>query len=215
MNQAVQKSYYTPHQEYFLDICRLAFREGTSDIHIEASAFGYSIRFRVDGVLKEAAKIEWPRGRQFFADNRVLMGFNSFILGAPQDCRFSHPNEKVDFRASIMPMKYGEKAVLRLLERGKEFSLDKYPLYDDAKMLLSRAILKKQGLIIISGPTGSGKTTLLYSAIGSLNRKILNISTIEDPIEYELAGLNQSEVNIEKGMSFQTGLRALMRKIPA
>jgi len=205
---------YTPHQHHFLDICRFAYLNGASDIHFEPNHQGCCIRIRVDGILNEIKSINRSTFKQFHTDSRMLIGFDPHILGSPQDARFSHPEEMVDFRANLMPVKYGEKIVLRLLERGKDFHLDNYPLYEGPKQSLEKSIQKKQGLIIVSGPTGSGKSTLLYSALGSLNRKTLNISTIEDPIEYELEGLNQTEVDKENGLTFDTGLRALMRQDP-
>lgn len=207
-------SKFTPHQEHFLDICRFAFANGASDIHFEPSMPGIKIRNRIDGMLKTLKILNWDIGRLFLEDTRMLLGFDPHTIGAPQDSRFSHPFIKADFRANLMPVKYGEKIVLRVLERDKDFHLENYPLEESPKKYLLNCLQKKQGLIIVSGPTGSGKSTLLYSALGSLDRKSLNICTIEDPIEYELDGINQAEIDTENNLTFATALRAYMRQDP-
>lgn len=204
----------TPHQEAMIDIGRVAFRKDASDIHIEPTRDGTIVRLRIDGTLKQIQKIDGESSSLFIEQVKQLLGFDMGTLGMPQDSRWSHPDEMVDFRCNIFPIIHGEKLCLRLLERDKKFSLESYPLFDEPKSDLFRLINKKSGLIIVSGPTGSGKSTLLYSVLGSIDREKLNVNTVEDPIEYELEGLNQSGVDKKKGYGFADALRALMRQDP-
>ena len=205
----------TPHQTALLDICAYAFARGASDIHIEPVSEGICIRQRVDGSMQTVRHITHSKGACLFAEQiKHLLGFNMATAGVPQDARWAHPEEQLDVRCNLMPTRYGEKICLRLLERGKNFSLTTYQLEEETKATLSRLLNKKTGLIVVSGPTGSGKSTLLYSALGSLDRAKLNICTIEDPIEYELAGINQTAVMPHKNFHFASALRALMRQDP-
>ena len=205
----------TPHQTALLDICTFAFTRGASDIHIEPAGEGIRIRQRIDGNMQPVRHIARGEGACLFAEqSKHLLGFNMAMSGLPQDARWSHPEELLDVRANLIPTRYGEKICLRLLERGKDFSLDTYQLTTEAKNTLLRLLHKKAGLIVVSGPTGSGKSTLLYSALGSLDCAKLNICTVEDPIEYELAGINQTAVVPHKKFSFASALRALMRQDP-
>lgn len=205
---------YTPHQEAMIDIGRIAFLKGASDIHVEPSKYETDIRLRIDGSLKSFQKISRENVELFTEQVKQLLSFDMSVLGMPQDSRWSHPEENIDFRCNLLPTIHGEKICLRLLEREKDFSLERYPLPMAPKQDLSRLMTKKSGLIIVSGPTGSGKSTLLYSILGSLDRKKLNVNTIEDPIEYELSNLNQSQIKNKKGYGFSEALRALMRQDP-
>ncbi len=204
----------TPHQAALLDICSYAFTHGASDIHIEPTANGICIRQRIDGTLHKIKEVAGDDRALFAEHTKQLLGFNMTVVGVPQDARWAHPEEKLDLRGNLMPTRYGEKICLRLLERGKDFSLTTYPLEAEAKAILQRLINKKAGLIVVSGPTGSGKSTLLYSILGSLDRVELNVCTVEDPIEYELAGINQTAIEPRKSFSFAAALRALMRQDP-
>jgi type II secretory ATPase GspE/PulE/Tfp pilus assembly ATPase PilB-like protein len=197
-----------------IDICSFAFIHGASDIHVEPQKEGITVRLRIDGQLRIIHRVEECNATLFAEQTKHLFGFNMAIAGVPQDTSWSHPEEPVDCRCNLIPVKYGEKICLRLLERGKNFSLPSYPLDLGAKEDLLRLIKKKAGLIIVSGPTGSGKSTLLYSILGSLDRDQLNIMTVEDPVEYELRGLNQTPINRKKGFGFAEALRALMRQDP-
>jgi type IV pilus assembly protein PilB len=135
----------------------------------------------------------------------------------PQDGRFKIQvqDEKLSFRVSIIPVYDGEKIVMRLLHEGqKPLSLDELGFLTTQKKLLETAMQKPHGMILVTGPTGSGKTTTLYSVLGMLNKPEVNISTIEDPIEYHVAGINQSQVNTRAGFSFASGLRAFLRQDP-
>lgn len=204
----------THHQEALVDLCRYAFVHGASDIHIEPGSQHTRIRIRVDGTLRQIRSLDRDVSPLFLEQAKQMLGFNMAISGVAQDAAWNHPEESADFRCNLIPTKYGEKICLRVLERGKSFHLNTYPLNEAAKHDLFRLIEKKSGLIIVSGPTGSGKSTLLYSILGSLDRDALNISTVEDPVEYELAGLNQVPIRPSKGFRFAEALRALMRQDP-
>ena len=203
----------TPPQVELVDLCKWAFTHDISDIHIEPVESGLEIRVRRNGRLEPLKKIPESRSSVFFEGSKSLLGFDMSKSGVPQDSRYRHPTESVDFRCNLMPVLWGEKLCLRLLERGKDFHLSKYPLFDKAKETLFRVINKGQGLVIVSGPTGSGKSTLLYSVLGSIDRGVKNINTVEDPVEYTIHGLNQ--IPVEKGKyEFSDALRALMRQDP-
>ncbi len=204
----------TPHQAALLDICSYAFTHGASDIHIEPTAIGICIRQRIDGTLHKIKEVTRDDSTLFAEQTKHLLGFNMTVVGMPQDTRWTHPEEMLDLRGELMSTRYGEKICLRLLERGKDFSLASYPLETEAKAILQRLINKKAGLIVISGPAGSGKSTLLYSILGSLDRNKLNVCTVEDPIECELVGINQTAIDLRKNFSFAATLRALMRQDP-
>lgn len=204
----------SPHQLAMIDYCRIASCSGASDIHLEPKASGISIRIRVDGSLRPLVEVPEASAQPFAEQVKELLRFNMTLSGVPQDSSWSHPHEMVDFRCNLIPVRYGEKIVMRLLERGREFHLKSYPLFEEPKRDLLGFIEKSQGLIIVSGPTGSGKSTLLYSALGSLDRQRLNIHSIEDPIEYELAGLSQTQISLKKELTFAKSLRALMRQDP-
>jgi type II secretory ATPase GspE/PulE/Tfp pilus assembly ATPase PilB-like protein len=204
----------SPHQHAMIDYCRIAFNSGASDIHLEPQKSGIRIRLRIDGNLKRFVHIRQEDAETFAEHIKELLRFNMTLAGVPQDASYSHPTEMVDFRCNLTPVKYGEKIVMRLLQRGKDFHLDRYPLYEGPKRDLLNFITKSQGIILVSGPTGSGKSTLLYSALGTLDRETMNIHTIEDPIEYEIEGLNQTEINQKKDLTFARCLRALMRQDP-
>lgn len=204
---------FTPPQLEFIDICRLAYQRGASDIHFEPQSGGIAIRFRIDGVLVPVTEIPKSRMNSVSENVKSLLGFEMALFGVPQDSRFCHPSEPVDFRANLLPMLYGEKICLRLLDRKQDFHLDHYPLYENAKSRLKAILGKGQGLIIVSGPTGSGKSTLLYSALGSLDRHGKAIYTVEDPVEYILDGLIQIPIKPPK-IGFGDALRALLRQDP-
>lgn len=204
----------TTYQDAMVDIARVAFFKGASDIHIEPSRKGVQIRIRLDGCLAKINSIPKEVSTLFLEQVKQLLGFDMGTIGLPQDKRWEHPQEAVDFRCNLNPVKHGEKICLRILPRNTDFSLQSYPLYAVPKSKLLRLLDKKSGLIVASGPTGSGKSSLLYSALGSLDRSKLNVNTVEDPIEYDLEGSNQSEVSRKKGYGFAEALRALMRQDP-
>ena len=204
----------SPFLRNFEDILRNATSMGASDIHIEPAQDLVRIRVRLDGNLKTIQQIEDPRlFERFFMQVKRTCAFDMAKHNAPQDARFSLHSLPYDFRASLIPTAYGEKIVLRCLDKNKEFSLKNYPLPEVAKTYLFDALNKWQGLILVSGPTGSGKSTLLYSLLAEIDRETNNVHTLEDPIEYSLEGISQSQIN-HKELSFASALRALLRQDP-
>lgn len=203
----------SPFEENWIDIIKTAIVAGASDIHIEPRQDRLSVRGRVDGVLMtlDETPNETFRERLLMQAKRAC-GFDMGLYAVPQDCRFTAKELGFDFRASLIPTLHGEKIVLRLLERNKAFSLETYPLPCEARAALLKALSRWQGLILVTGPTGSGKTTLLYSALASLDRSTNNVHSLEDPVEYQLEGLNQTPVT-EK-LRFAQGITALMRQDP-
>jgi type II secretory ATPase GspE/PulE/Tfp pilus assembly ATPase PilB-like protein len=201
-----------PPQNEFLDLVRFSYEQGVSDIHVEPDRDCLRVRIRRDGLLSEVKRIEASRSKSFAENIKNLLGFDMAKYGVAQDSRYAHPDIEVDLRANLVGSLYGEKLCLRLLERGKQFSLESYALEDRSKQTLQRLIGKNQGLIIVSGPTGSGKSTLLYSVLGSIDRQTKSVYTIEDPVEYSLDHLIQ--IPITKHVGFSDALRSLMRQDP-
>jgi len=191
--------------------------EGASDIHIEPAETEVIVRFRIDGVLRPVMTFPKVVAAGIVARIKILSNLKLDEHRMPQDGRFKiqNPNYKFSVRVSILPVVDGEKIVMRLLsETAKALSLDQLGLQPRAKNLVMRNIKKPHGIIMVTGPTGSGKSTTLYSLLGMLNTPKVNISTIEDPVEYRMPGVNQSQVNPRIGFTFASGLRALMRQDP-
>lgn len=194
-----------------------AIFEDASDIHIEPAEKNVIIRYRVDGVLKEVMKLPKPIAAGLTARIKVLANLKLDEHRLPQDGRFkiSSPQYKVAFRVSIIPVYDGEKIVLRLLnESAKVLSLEDLGLQKKALEILKNNIVKPHGIILVTGPTGSGKTTTLYTMMNILNKPEVNIATIEDPIEYRMPRVNQSQVNPKIEFTFAKGLRSLLRQDP-
>jgi type IV pilus assembly protein PilB len=191
--------------------------ENASDIHIEPSEKEVIIRYRVDGMLKQVMTLPKTVKNGIIARMKILSNLKIDEHMVPQDGRFKIQiqDEKFSFRVSIMPVYDGEKIVLRLLHEGqKPLNLEQLGFLPKAEELIRSAITKPHGMILVTGPTGSGKTTTLYSILGILNTSNVNISTIEDPIEYHVSGINQSQTNTRVGYDFATGLRAFLRQDP-
>ncbi|NCO05188.1 MAG: Flp pilus assembly complex ATPase component [Candidatus Magasanikbacteria bacterium] len=191
--------------------------EGASDIHIEPKEKLITVRYRIDGLLKPMMTLPKEVKQAIVARIKVLANLKIDEHMLPQDGRFKIKiqEEKVAFRVSILPVYDGEKIVMRLLHEGqKPLSLDELGFLPEPKRLVEDAISKPHGIILVTGPTGSGKTTTLYSVLGILNQPSVNISTIEDPIEYHVDGINQSQVNARVGFTFASGLRSFLRQDP-
>lgn len=188
-----------------------------SDIHIETEVDGVKLRYRIDGVLHTAAVLARESWQQLIARLKLLAELKLNIVDRPQDGRFSifTKAEKIDVRVSTLPTAYGESVVMRLL-MSKSISLkfDDLGLRASLLKLLREEMSRPNGMLIATGPTGSGKTTLLYSILKELNTSETKIITIEDPIEYELAGINQSQVDEKRGYTFAKGLRSIVRQDP-
>lgn len=199
-------------------IIRHAVKEGASDIHIEHMGEVVRVRFRVDGLL--STYLEVPKSMHSAIIARIKIMTKTMKLDErrkPQDGRFPAiiDDRKIDFRVSIMPTFFGEKAVIRILDslRGIK-KLDDLGLTELQDELIREAIARPHGLILITGPTGSGKTTTLYSMLGEVDRETKNVVSLEDPIEYQFPGVSQSQVHAEIGYTFAKGLRSIVRQDP-
>lgn len=194
-----------------------AVYEGASDIHIEPIEQGMVVRYRVDGILRDVMSLPNNSQSGVIARIKILSKLKIDEHRLPQDGRFKIVvgEQKVSFRVSILPVYDGEKVVLRLLrESAQVLTLEQLGFQPSPLEALKRNIKKPHGMILVTGPTGSGKTTTLYSIMNVLNRPEVNISTIEDPIEYRMPRINQSQVNPRIGFNFAAGLRALLRQDP-
>lgn len=199
------------------DILQTAVRMGASDIHLEPLARRFRVRYRIDGVMLEVKAP--PRQWQAAVIARVKIMANISIAEkrVPQDGRIqlALDGRSVDLRVSTMPTTHGESAVLRILESaGPERGLAELGLDLPERARVERLLGASEGLILVTGPTGSGKTTTLYTALRGLNRADRKIITVEDPVEYQLTGINQVPVNPVAGLTFATALRAMLRQAP-
>ncbi|MFH0856655.1 MAG: GspE/PulE family protein [bacterium] len=194
-----------------------AIFENASDIHIEPDEKKVVVRYRIDGILKKV--MEFPKNVQLglIARIKILSNLKLDEHRLPQDGRFKVYSEKykVSFRVSILPSFDGEKIVLRLLnEKSQSLKLEQLGFHCTALETVQKNIKKPHGMTLVTGPTGSGKTTTLYTILNILNTPEVNISTVEDPIEYKMGGITQSQVNPKIGFTFANGLRALLRQDP-
>ncbi|MDP3986334.1 MAG: ATPase, T2SS/T4P/T4SS family [Candidatus Veblenbacteria bacterium] len=194
-----------------------AIFERASDIHIEPTETQVLVRYRVDGILKDVMTLPKNVRAGLVARIKILSNLKLDEHRLPQDGRFKIKTKEyeVSFRVSIIPVFDGEKIVMRLLqESGQVLTLEQLGLQKQPFEILKRNIAKPHGMILVTGPTGSGKTTTLYSVMNVLNTPDVNISTIEDPIEYRMPRINQSQVSPRIGFTFAGGLRALLRQDP-
>lgn len=198
-------------------LLRHAIIQGASDIHIEPMENELLVRYRIDGILHDAMSLPKHAASTISARIKVLSNLKLDEKRLPQDGRFKMDMEgqKVSFRVSVLPIFYGEKLVMRLLRESRSgFTLEGLGFHGQALERIHRATKQTTGIILVTGPTGSGKTTTLYTVLDILNTPEVNISTIEDPIEYQMARVNQTQVRPEIGFSFANGLRSLMRQDP-
>ncbi|EKE19542.1 MAG: hypothetical protein ACD_8C00143G0014 [uncultured bacterium] len=199
-------------------IVRHAIEGKASDIHIEP--FGlkeYRVRFRVDGILHSSLSIPLGVGKAVVSRIKILSNLKIDEKRKPQDGRFKiKENEKsVDFRVSSLPVIDGEKIVLRLLDaRNNSIDFESMGIMGKGKDILLKNIQEPFGIILMTGPTGSGKSTTLYACLDILNKEERNIITLEDPVEYSISGINQSQINPEIGYTFASGLRSILRQDP-
>ena len=198
-------------------IIEYAIKSGASDIHIEPHEKDLQIRYRIDGVLREANKL--PKRTQAALVSRIKILSNLKIdeRRAPQDGRFKiNMNGRIfAFRVSTLPVTEGEKVVMRVLDESSEpLTLHQLGFWGLALDNINQSIKEPHGMVLVTGPTGSGKSTTLHSVLNILNKPDVNISTVEDPVEYKLEGVNQTQVNVKAGMTFVNGLRALLRQDP-
>lgn len=194
-----------------------AIVQNASDIHIEPQEKELLIRYRIDGILHDAMVLPKAVGPGIVARVKVLSDLKLDEKRLPQDGRFKiiQNDEKVSFRVSTIPTAFGEKTVMRLLrERTSGFTLETLGFHGGGEELIQEATRQKTGMILVTGPTGSGKTTTLYTILDILNTPEVNISTVEDPIEYQVPRINQTQVRPDIGFTFSKGLRALVRQDP-
>jgi len=194
-----------------------AIQEGATDVHVEPEERLIRNRFRVDGILRQGPDIPKELQGAVIARIKVMSSLDIAENRLPQDGRidFQFGGRQIDIRVSTFPTIRGENLVLRILDRGKlVLGLEQLGYSPDHLTLFKRVLQSPNGIILVSGPTGSGKTTTLYSALSYLNSEERNIITIEDPVEYEIPGIRQSQINVKAGLTFATGLRHILRQDP-
>ena len=194
-----------------------AIKEGASDIHIEPQSKGVRVRYRIDGVLHEQMKIPQYVLNPLISRVKIMSEMNIAERRIPQDGRIkiTMQGKEFDMRVNTCPSVFGEKIVMRILDKSSVMlGLDKIGLYEDMQAMLLDIAMQPNGMLIVCGPTGSGKTTTLYSLLNVVSSVEKNVSTVEDPVEYQLPGLTQVQVNRKAGLTFATALRAFLRQDP-
>jgi type IV pilus assembly protein PilB len=194
-----------------------AVKRGASDIHFECFEFEIRVRYRIDGALMEVMKPPMKLKAALISRFKIMSQLNIAERRVPQDGRIKLKmgNKVIDFRVSTLPTLFGEKIVLRILDKGNlTFDLEKFGIEPRAERELMEAVSNPYGMVLVTGPTGSGKTTTLYSALSKVNQIDVNIMTAEDPVEYNLFGINQVLVRTEIGMTFAAALKAFLRQDP-
>lgn len=206
-----------PTAKIVYSLLKRAVKEKASDIHIEPYEAKVVVRFRIDGILMP--KVELPKEIQsaIIARLKILAALKIDEQRLPQDGRFSMvlDHRQVDFRFSTIPVVYGEKIVMRILDKSVGIiELEEVGLLDHGLEVLTNNMRRSHGMILVTGPTGSGKTTSLYAVLGKLMSPDVNILTLEDPVEYRIESINQSQVHVDIGYTFAAGLRAVVRQDP-
>ena len=194
-----------------------AVKRGASDIHFECFEHEIRVRYRIDGALQEVMKPPMKLKAALISRFKIMSQLNIAERRVPQDGRIKLKmgNKVIDFRVSTLPTLFGEKIVLRILDKGNlTFDLEKFGIEPRAEKELMEAVSNPYGMVLVTGPTGSGKTTTLYSALSKVNQIDVNIMTAEDPVEYNLFGINQVLVRTEIGMTFAAALKAFLRQDP-
>lgn len=216
-NTSLISVYEAPITKIVNTILEFAVRGRASDIHIEPGEFKTRVRYRIDGILNEKLVLPKEIHDSLISRIKILSEMKIDEKRVPQDGRFGYRlgNDEIDLRVSTLPTAHGEKIVMRLLKKtGGLPSLYELGLRGNQLKDLEEAISKPYGIILVTGPTGSGKTTTLYSVLSRLNQPGVNIVTLEDPVEYQIAGINQVQINPQAGLTFATGLRAFLRQDP-
>ena len=195
-----------------------AIKKGASDIHVEPYEKSFRVRFRVDGVLQEMMKPPLKLKNAIVSRLKIMASLDIAERRLPQDGRIKMKlgrDKEMDFRVSVLPTLFGEKVVLRLLDKSSlQLDMTKLGFEERALKDFKEAIEKPWGMVLVTGPTGSGKTTTLYSALSELNKTTDNISTAEDPVEYNLMGINQVQMHEAIGLNFASALRSFLRQDP-
>ncbi|XWN37309.1 MAG: GspE/PulE family protein [Balneola sp.] len=199
-------------------IIQSAIEVGASDIHLEPFEKKYRLRFRIDGVLQEITELQLSQKDAITSRLKIMAELDIAEKRRPQDGRIkirAKQGQDIDLRVSTLPTQYGEKIVLRILDKGSQaLSLDSLGFSEEVLNSFRKEIHNPYGMILVTGPTGSGKTTTLYSALNEINSEQVNITTIEDPIEYNLEGINQTQVHEEIDLTFVNILRSILRQDP-
>ena len=194
-----------------------AAKDGASDIHIEPYERSSAVRFRVDGTLREVVQPNRALHAALISRLKIMAELDIAEKRLPQDGRISLRigGRAVDVRVSTLPSAHGERAVLRLLDKGEsKFSLESLGMSGDVLTRFDNLIQQPHGIVLVTGPTGSGKTTTLYASLGRVDTSTTNVLTVEDPVEYELAGIGQTQVNPKIDLTFAKALRAILRQDP-
>ena len=198
-------------------IIHRAIREGVSDIHIQQEEDAMIVRYRLDGILYQAAILPKKLRTTLVSRIKVLSSMNIAESRAPQDGRFKAKSEghEYDFRVSTMPTVYGESVVMRILDkRTASMKLEQLGFSENSLGIYQSLIEKPNGIILMTGPTGSGKTTTLYASLNKINSPDINIITVEDPVEYRLRYIRQTQINVKAGVTFASAIRAILRQDP-
>ncbi len=208
----------TPVVKFVNKVLVDAIKRGASDIHFEPYETDYRVRLRIDGILKQVAKAPVKLSQRIAARLKVMSQLDIAEKRVPQDGRIKlnlSKTRQIDFRVSTLPTLFGEKVVLRILDgSAAKLGIEKLGYEPDQQTLFLDAIKKPYGMVLVTGPTGSGKTVSLYTALGILNEEERNISTVEDPVEIRLPGINQVQQNQKRGMTFAAALRSFLRQDP-
>lgn len=208
----------TPVVKFVNKVLIDAIKRGASDIHFEPYETDYRVRLRIDGILKQVAKAPVKLSQRIAARLKVMSQLDIAEKRVPQDGRIKlnlSKTRQIDFRVSTLPTLFGEKVVLRILDgSAAKLGIEKLGYEPDQQTLFLDAIKKPYGMVLVTGPTGSGKTVSLYTALGILNEEERNISTVEDPVEIRLPGINQVQQNQKRGMTFAAALRSFLRQDP-
>ncbi len=195
-----------------------AIKKGASDIHFEPYEKEFRVRFRIDGVLYEIMKPPLKLKNALTSRIKIMADLDIAERRLPQDGRIKLKlagDKEMDFRVNVLPTLFGEKVVLRLLDKSNlQLDMTKLGFFPDQLEHFKKAIYKPYGMVLVTGPTGSGKTTTLYSALAELNQVGTNISTAEDPVEFNIAGINQAQMHDDIGFNFASALRAFLRQDP-
>ncbi|QSX79899.1 type IV-A pilus assembly ATPase PilB [Lysobacter solisilvae] len=208
----------TPVVKFVNKVLVDAIRRGASDIHFEPYETDYRVRLRIDGILKQVAKVPVKLQARIAARLKVMAQLDIAEKRVPQDGRIKlnlSKTKQVDFRVSTLPTLFGEKVVLRILDGGAaKLGIEKLGYEADQQKLFVDSVVKPYGMVLVTGPTGSGKTVSLYTALNILNNEERNISTVEDPVEIRVPGINQVQMNVKRGMTFAAALRSFLRQDP-
>jgi type IV pilus assembly protein PilB len=208
----------TPVVKFINKVLVDGIRRGASDVHFEPYESDYRVRLRIDGILKQVAKVPVKLQARIAARLKVMAQLDIAEKRIPQDGRIKlnlSKTKTIDFRVSTLPTLFGEKIVLRILDGGAaKLGIEKLGYEENQKRLFLEAVQKPYGMVLVTGPTGSGKTVSLYTALNILNDDSRNISTVEDPVEIRVNGINQVQMNIKRGMTFAAALRSFLRQDP-